>query len=67
MTHIWVCLIGGVVAVSAMAQTAREIRGPAPLLAIASEPPPKIVIDPPLAESLALIRRTVSLIAVSSR
>ena len=53
MTHIWVCLMGGVAVVSAMAQTAREIRGPAPLLAIASEPPPKIVIDPPLAESLA--------------
>ena len=53
MTHIWVCLIGAVAVVSAMAQTAREIRGPAPLLAIANEPPPKIVIDPPLAESLA--------------
>jgi hypothetical protein len=53
MTHIWVCLIGAVAVVSAMAQTAREIRGPAPLLAIANEPPPKILIDPPLAESLA--------------
>ena len=53
MTHSWVCLIGAVAVVSAMAQTAREIRGPAPLLAIANEPPPKIVIDPPLAESLA--------------
>ena len=53
MTHIWVCLICAVAVVSAMAQTAREIRGPAPLLAIANEPPPKILIDPPLAESLA--------------
>ena len=53
MTHIWVCLIGAVAVVSAMAQTAREIRGPAPLLAIANEPPPKLLIDPPLAESLA--------------
>jgi len=39
-------------AVSTMAQTAREIRGPAPLFAIANEPPPKIVIDAPLTESL---------------
>jgi Family of unknown function (DUF6130) len=37
---------------TAMAQTAREIRGPAPVVMLASEPAPRIVIDPPLAESL---------------
>ena len=33
--------------------TARNIRGPAPVVPLASEPAPKIVIDPPLADSLA--------------
>ena len=40
----------------ATAQTARDIRGPAPLVAIANEPAAKIVIDPPLTEPLALGR-----------
>ena len=35
-----------------MAQTARDIRGPAPVVPLASEPAPRIVIDPPLADSL---------------
>jgi hypothetical protein len=38
---------------TAMAQTARDIRGPAPVVPLAGEPPAKIVIDPPLADSLA--------------
>jgi hypothetical protein len=37
----------------AFAQTAREIRGPAGVVPLASEPPAKIIIDPPLADSLA--------------
>jgi hypothetical protein len=37
----------------AFAQTAREIRGPAGVVPLASEPPPKIIIDPPVADSLA--------------
>ena len=52
MTHLlmgFVC-VGAVVA---MAQTARDIRGPAPVVAISNEPSPKLVIDPPLAEPLA--------------
>ena len=36
-----------------MAQTARDIRGPAAVVPLASEPAPKIVIDPPLADWLA--------------
>lgn len=38
---------------TASAPTARDIRGPAPIVAIAGEPPVKIIIDPPLADSLA--------------
>ena len=37
----------------ASAETAREIRGPSPLVAIKDEPPPVLVVDPPLAEPLA--------------
>lgn len=33
--------------------SARGIRGPSPLLAIANEPPPALVVDPPLPEQLA--------------
>jgi hypothetical protein len=49
-------LIGAAVALSAFtatAQTARDIRGPAAVVALASEPGPRIVIDPPLADRLA--------------
>jgi Family of unknown function (DUF6130) len=37
---------------TAMAQTARDIRGPAPVVPLANEPAPRIVIDPPVTESL---------------
>jgi hypothetical protein len=49
-------VIGAVVAlysIAAMAQTARDIRGPAAVVPLASEPAPRLVIDPPLAEPLA--------------
>ena len=36
--------------------TAKDIRGPSPLIAIANEPPPKLIVDPPLPEPLALGR-----------
>src|SRR5271165_2826173 len=36
-----------------VAQTAREIRGPAGVIPLASEPPAKIIIDPPLPDALA--------------
>ncbi len=35
------------------AQTAREIKGPTPLVAIENEPPAKLIVDPPLAEPLS--------------
>jgi hypothetical protein len=34
-------------------QSAREIRGPSPLVAIENEPPAKLIVDPPLPEQLA--------------
>jgi hypothetical protein len=33
--------------------SARDIRGPAPLVAIADEPPPRLIVDPPLPGPLA--------------
>jgi hypothetical protein len=40
----------------ASAQTARDVRGPSPLVAIDNEPLPKLIVDPPLPEPLALGR-----------
>ena len=40
----------------AAAQTAKEVRGATPLVAIANEPPPKLIVDPPIPEQLALGR-----------
>jgi hypothetical protein len=42
-----------VLATSAFAQSAREIRGGSPYIAIENEPAPKLIVDPPLAEGLA--------------
>lgn len=36
----------------ASAQSAREIRGPSPLVAIPDEPPPRLIVDAPLEEPL---------------
>jgi hypothetical protein len=35
------------------AQSARDIRGASPLVALENEAPPKLIVDPPLAEPLA--------------
>lgn len=43
----------GMLSSTTFAQTAKEIRGPAPVVAIENEAPPKLVVDPPLPESLA--------------
>jgi hypothetical protein len=40
-------------AASAFAQSARDIRGPSPLVAIENEAPAKLIVDPPLPEQLA--------------
>jgi len=46
-------VLGAVLATSALAQTAREIRGPSPYVAVENEPAPKLIVDPPLPEPLA--------------
>jgi hypothetical protein len=44
---------GTVLATAAFAQSARDIRGATPYVAIATEPAPKLIVDPPLPEGLA--------------
>ncbi len=44
------------VALPATAQTARDIKGPTPLVAIQNEAPAKLIVDPPIPEQLALGR-----------
>lgn len=34
-------------------QTARDVRGPPPVIPIENEPPPKLIVDPPVPEWLA--------------
>ncbi|MBR0949620.1 DUF6130 family protein [Bradyrhizobium canariense] len=40
-------------AAAAVAQTARDVRGPSPLVAIENEAPARLIVDPPLAKQLA--------------
>jgi hypothetical protein len=47
------CALLAMVATTAQGQSAKDIRGPSPLVAIDNEPPPKLVVDPPLPEQLA--------------
>ena len=44
------------IALSAAAQTARDIKGATPLVAIQNEAPAKLIVDPPIPEQLALGR-----------
>jgi hypothetical protein len=44
---------GAMLATSAFAQSAREVRGASPYIAIENEPAPKLIVDPPPAEGLA--------------
>jgi hypothetical protein len=44
---------GTVLTTSAFAQSASEIRGASPYIAVESEPAPKLIVDPPLPEGLA--------------
>jgi hypothetical protein len=41
---------------SASAQTAKDIKGPTPLVAIPNQPPAKLIVDPPIPEQLAVGR-----------
>jgi hypothetical protein len=38
---------------AAFAQSARDVRGPSPLVAIENQAPARLIVDPPLAEQLA--------------
>ena len=44
---------GTVLATGAFAQSARDIRGASPYVAVENEPAPKLIVDPPLPEGLA--------------
>ena len=43
---------GAVLATNAFAQSAREVRGASPYVAIENEPAPKLIVDPPLPAGL---------------
>ena len=43
----------GLFALPAAAQTAKEVKGATPLVAVPNEPPAKLVVDPPIPEQLA--------------
>jgi Family of unknown function (DUF6130) len=45
---------GAVLAKGAFAQSAREFRGASPYVGVENEPAPKLIVDPPLPEGLAL-------------
>jgi hypothetical protein len=45
---------GTVLATSAFAQSAKEIRGASPYVAIKNEPAPNLIVDPPLTDGLAI-------------
>jgi hypothetical protein len=44
---------GTVLATYTFAQSAKEVLGGTPYIAIENEPPPKVVVDPPLPDQLA--------------
>src|ERR687884_1615107 len=44
---------GTVLATSALAQSAKDVRGASPYVAIENEPAPRLIVDPPLPEGLA--------------
>jgi hypothetical protein len=46
-------VVGTVFAAKTSAQTAKDIRGPSPLVAIENEGPAKLIVDPPLPGPLA--------------
>jgi hypothetical protein len=43
-------------ATTVVAQTAKDVKGATPLVAVANEPPVKLIVDPPIPEQLALGR-----------
>jgi hypothetical protein len=56
MGHVWVGVLLATLTLcrsTVEAQSARDVRGPSPLIAIENEPPPRLIVDPPLAEPLS--------------
>lgn len=53
MILILAALAAAAFAAEAAAQTARAVNGPTPFLPLAEEPPPRLIVDPPLPEALA--------------
>ena len=51
---ITACAAGLALATSASAQSAKAVRGASPYVAVKNEPPPQLVVDPPLPEGLPL-------------
>jgi len=48
-----IVISGGLLALAAAAQTAKDVRGTTPLVAVPNEPPAKLIVDPPIPEQLA--------------
>ena len=46
--------VGALVVAGAFAQSAKSVRGATPYVAVENEPSPKLIVDPPLPEGLAL-------------
>ena len=46
--------VGALLVVGAFAQSAKSVRGASPYVAVENEPSPKLIVDPPLPEGLAL-------------
>jgi hypothetical protein len=44
---------GSLLATGALAQAAREVREASPYIGVENEPPPKLIVDPPIAAGLA--------------
>jgi hypothetical protein len=57
-THLYLAIMAATTlfASEGFAQSARDIIGPSPLVAIENQPPPKLIVDPPLPDQLALGR-----------
>jgi len=56
MSHAWVSILAAMGALCTSivaAQSARDVRGPSPLIAIENEAPAKLIVDPPLPEPLS--------------
>ena len=51
-----VAIAVGLFSLAAAAQTAKDVKGATPLVAVANEAPAKLIVDPSLPESLALGR-----------